>query len=229
MTVIGLPSRGVYGSFSANGVVSQRHGPSDVSFTFHFNTTRTCVHFAALGLFTFCTSRFTCVVVACDPGWIQHDYSCYLIVGGSPQVQTTWTDAQQQCMIGGGFLTSTTDRFEHAYLLSQLPASISQVWIGLHLRAGINAYNYIWTDGSPFEFQSWARGQPGSEDYTDRCVEMNPIGGEQPGLWVSANCSSKRGYICEKMRGTDCVDMISTLYFVAYVDVHVHYFLSSRR
>ena len=65
----------------------------------------------------------------------------------------------------------------------------TRFWIG---GGGLLAVGWDWSDGTPWDFENWERGQPsGGED----CIEMTPR------KWNDRSCNnigSTIGYVCKK-------------------------------
>ncbi len=136
----------------------------------------------------------------CDPGWISNGHACYLFVASSNTASRSWSQAQKTCRSLGAYVTVVDSAQEQAFVQSQLPPAAGQVWIGL-----IDKYrrgSFVWTDGTPLQFNVWGDGQPVySSQSKQNCVLMNPNGGQKAGTWITADCSSVAGYICEKFVG----------------------------
>ncbi|XP_042564736.1 lectin-like [Clupea harengus] len=70
----------------------------------------------------------------------------------------------------------------------------AMVWIG-GMRLPNNG-NFVWTDGSKWDYTNWVPGQP---DGNGDCVQIN---WNSPGMWDDVQCWSRLGYICAfKMQG----------------------------
>lgn len=143
--------------------------------------------------------RLSICLVTCDPGWIPHNHACYLFVSSSTTTVQTWSEAESRCRSSGGYLAVISSAQEQAFVQSQLPAGAGQVWIGLNdiFQQG----SFVWTDGTPLQFNVWGSSQPNNNQHTLNCVLMNPNGGHQAGTWSTARCDVRAGYICEKFIG----------------------------
>ena len=59
-----------------------------------------------------------------------------------------------------------------------------------------------WSDGSPYDFEMWAPGEPSDVDGSELCVEIYVTGWE--GLWNDHNCNEylwDRGFVCKAEKG----------------------------
>lgn len=135
--------------------------------------------------------------VGCDPGWIEHNASCYLIVAKTSQSAVLYSDAQQLCKAGGGDLVTIANHYEQAFIMSQLPPFAGIVWIGLSVTG---QSNYVWSDNEPFSYSflaptTYSDAVSGSSDH---CIGMNPMGSENAGMWRLISCKSRFGYVCKK-------------------------------
>ncbi|XP_078119074.1 galactose-specific lectin nattectin-like [Sander vitreus] len=106
----------------------------------------------------------------CPPGWTQFGTRCF-----SFYIQTkTWSDAETFCQTAGGNLASIQSAEEHAFLrdyINQVTGIDKNAWIG-----GTDAVQegtWLWTDGSKFDYKSFAAGQPDNAGGVENCLEMN--------------------------------------------------------
>ncbi|KAJ7986772.1 hypothetical protein DPEC_G00331850 [Dallia pectoralis] len=124
--------------------------------------------------------------------WIADPFNdyCYLFNYLSMR---NWIDARADCVNQGGDLISITERFEQAFIQTQVqqaPTGVS-VWMGGH--DSVTEGGWEWTDGSPFRFINWNAGNP--DDYANEdCLSMLI----NSGLWNDDNCDYNRGYICKR-------------------------------
>ena len=58
---------------------------------------------------------------------------------------------------------------------------------------------FTWTDGTPYDFQAWAPGEPNDDDGSELCVEMYIE--NAPGLWNDHLCFTSRHYVCKTEMG----------------------------
>ncbi|KAK6291612.1 hypothetical protein J4Q44_G00373960 [Coregonus suidteri] len=98
----------------------------------------------------------------------------------SPLV-TTWPEAERKCLLLGGNLASVHSLPQYRFLQSLIQESrVQRTWIGAYdaMKEGL----WLWSDGSRFNYQNWAPGQPSNynhgfvKDITNgrgHCMEMN--------------------------------------------------------
>ena len=108
----------------------------------------------------------------------------------------TWQEAERSCKSQGGDLPSITDKATNDFLMrlnSKQPS-----WIGLKQHPNEGSWTALgsWTDGSPWCFQNWGKGEPndlgGKEDFG-----QTNWGG--PGKWNDRRDHYwKHGYFCQK-------------------------------
>ncbi|KAG9333265.1 hypothetical protein JZ751_012919 [Albula glossodonta] len=65
---------------------------------------------------------------------------------------------------------------------------------GGHLASVHSTKTYIWTDASPWNYQAWESGEPGSWFWkSEHCVEMDYNVNKK---WYDSACNTKLGYMC---------------------------------
>ncbi|KAK8728779.1 hypothetical protein OTU49_008932, partial [Cherax quadricarinatus] len=91
-----------------------------------------------------------------DSTWSLYNEYCYKIF--SQTGEETWWDSHLKCRQDGGELVSIHSLEENYWLLTQISdLKDSDLWIGGRTQMGSG---YTWVDGSPFDFDNWAKGQP---------------------------------------------------------------------
>ncbi|XP_054646252.1 ladderlectin-like [Dunckerocampus dactyliophorus] len=121
--------------------------------------------------------------LCCPKGWDQFNDRCYIFQDEA----RTFTDAERICNLLGGNLASISDELENAVVYHLVEeADANQAWIGLH--DNIEEEDFMWLDGTKFEFENFANGEPGG----DMCVVIEADGGE----WVGESCDSEEPYVC---------------------------------
>ncbi|XP_071511250.1 macrophage mannose receptor 1-like [Diadema antillarum] len=142
----------------------------------------------------------------CGTGWMydENSMNCFWFV-------TDWlnqNDADVQCQLRGGFLTSILSPVESVFLFTyseyyRLVDGITHFWIGLH--DSTQEQGFLWTDGSPVSFLNWADGEPNDYGQGEDCVELMTSNGQ----WNDVKCDDTNPYICRR-------SSFITIYFVAY-------------
>lgn len=86
----------------------------------------------------------------------------------------TWSDARAYCEAHVGYLATVSSADEYNQVLAQLPAEgVAVCWIG-GMRSGDS---WEWVDGSPFEFNAWASGEPNNDQGIEDRLVMLKSGG----------------------------------------------------
>ena len=68
-------------------------------------------------------------------------------------------------------------------------------WLGGRRDPG-NRDNFLWSDGTPWDYINWARGQPdGIRNGFEDCAHMWE---RENGLWNDASCSLMYAFVCKK-------------------------------
>uniref|UniRef100_A0A803T745 C-type lectin domain-containing protein n=1 Tax=Anolis carolinensis TaxID=28377 RepID=A0A803T745_ANOCA len=108
-------------------------------------------------------SSQTCLCASgfCEPGWVQYMDACYK----NEKAPKNWNDAEMSCQKYGihAHLASihSTEENDFIFHLMGMPLNYTQgkaYWIGAHdtFKEG----NFVWTDGSRFDFQTFPPNQP---------------------------------------------------------------------
>ncbi|XP_016111509.1 galactose-specific lectin nattectin-like [Sinocyclocheilus grahami] len=130
------------------------------------------------------------LVKKCPYGWTNFGVRCYKFFSQA----VNWITAEKNCQSLDANLASVHSKIEHDFLLSLLPSSSTRCWFGTH--DGEQEGQWLWTDGTPYDYTYWAPGQPDNkgEPITENCGELNF---ENKG-WNDGSCLSPQGYICAK-------------------------------
>ncbi|XP_063158089.1 macrophage mannose receptor 1-like [Candoia aspera] len=125
----------------------------------------------------------------CQKGWKRYGFYCYLI----GQIPGTFSEAKTSCETNQGFLISVENRFEQAFLTSQIGhRSEKYFWIGLSDVAYPGTFN--WTNGDPVQFTHWNVEMPGPNP---GCVAMRT--GDAAGLWDVVPCEERAAFLCKQL------------------------------
>uniref|UniRef100_A0A1W7RBC2 Cadam10_CTL-12 n=1 Tax=Crotalus adamanteus TaxID=8729 RepID=A0A1W7RBC2_CROAD len=129
----------------------------------------------------------------CPSGWSFFEQHCYRVF----KQLKTWEAAERSCSqkAEGGHLASIQSLAESAYVaqLASNPPRLSNVWIGLS--GSRKGGNWQWTDGSPFDYQSWKRGQPNNFLSKKYCVALSLFSGYL--RWKDQPCWFLRYFVCK--------------------------------
>ncbi|XP_028447514.1 galactose-specific lectin nattectin isoform X2 [Perca flavescens] len=128
---------------------------------------------------------------SCPPGWTQFGSRCF-----SFNFQgKSWTDAENFCKSDGGNLASVHSEEEQLFLrdfIKKVTGEAKWAWIG-----GFDSVQeglWMWSDGSIFDYKSWASGQPDNADGIEHCLHMNFQGDN----WNDTPCSRLLPFLCSK-------------------------------
>jgi len=122
----------------------------------------------------------------CPDGWSQHTNSCYWLSNEA----LDWNLASTVCQEMGANLSSSNSESENDFLYQ---LSNSTVWLGGSDSADEGVW--IWTDGSPFDYDNWHSGYPSGGEI-DNCLHMG-YGSYYRKFWFDDNCFSSNYFICE--------------------------------
>ncbi|XP_052437870.1 galactose-specific lectin nattectin-like [Carassius gibelio] len=130
-------------------------------------------------------------VKKCTHGWTNFGVQCYKFFSQA----VNWVTAERKCQSLDANLASVHSKIEQDFLLSLLPSSSTHCWIGFH--DGEQEGQWLWTDGTPFDFTYWAPGQPDNKN-SENCGELSYNYGTSDNRWNDANCLTEHGYVCAK-------------------------------
>uniref|UniRef100_A0A8C9Z6R9 C-type lectin domain-containing protein n=1 Tax=Sander lucioperca TaxID=283035 RepID=A0A8C9Z6R9_SANLU len=132
-----------------------------------------------------------CVEGSCPPGWTQFGSRCF-----SFNFQgKSWIDAESFCKAAGGNLASVHSEEEHVFLrtfINQVTGAYITSWMGGSdsVQEGV----WMWSDGSTFDYKSWAWGQPDNFLLVEHCLLINYLGIN----WNDAPCNIILPFLCSK-------------------------------
>ncbi|XP_030635697.1 C-type mannose receptor 2 [Chanos chanos] len=126
----------------------------------------------------------------CPYGWEEYESVCYAFIN----IKESWSEAEQRCKQVGGHLASVHSNEQYNFLRQLVWTQASEnvrTWIG-----GTDAFkegSWTWTDGTIWNYNNWASGQPNNLDGKQHCLDMNF--GEK---WNDENCEVTLPFICRK-------------------------------
>ncbi|XP_053119455.1 macrophage mannose receptor 1-like [Hemicordylus capensis] len=153
----------------------------------------------------------------CEPGWLLFNNKCFQIFGFHEEDRKNWDEARTACSNQEANLATIPNKAVQAFLTINFKSVSTNAWIGLN---HIKKASYLWTDGSGFDYSSWA---PGFPNYNGQCVVMMKRPERQAGNWKDEPCSLKESYICQKNTETKTFHSETT----APVSGYTHYGNSS--
>ncbi|XP_035491562.2 macrophage mannose receptor 1 isoform X1 [Scophthalmus maximus] len=139
----------------------------------------------------------TLIPLKCADTWTQVGSKnvCFKLFLKSSSDLRTWFEARDYCRTIGGDLLSIHSQAE----LGVLPNRYQGVWIGLS--APDPATGYVWSDGSPLNFQHWEDGEPNNKNNVESCAEFKMHNKERSGSWNDVHCESYHGWLCQISAG----------------------------
>uniref|UniRef100_A0A3Q1GW30 Mannose receptor, C type 1b n=1 Tax=Acanthochromis polyacanthus TaxID=80966 RepID=A0A3Q1GW30_9TELE len=146
-----------------------------------------CKHLAVGAVLT--TAPPTVQPVTCALGWnsLSSRNVCYQMYSA----KKTWYEAKDYCRAIGGDLLSIHSESELQ--------TYQTVWIGLNAPNPVTGY--VWSDGSPLNFQNWEDGEPNNKNGVESCVEFKAYYWKASGSWNDVHCEKINSYACQIRRG----------------------------
>ncbi|XP_065140968.2 galactose-specific lectin nattectin-like [Paramisgurnus dabryanus] len=129
----------------------------------------------------------------CSDGWTHFGMKCYKFFFHS----VDWATAEKNCQSIDANLASVRNTMENKFLLSLIVPADTRAWIGGH-DAEMEG-QWLWSDGSQFDFTHWCPREPNNKGGTEHCLEINYTTSHS---WNDAPCSTKLSYICGKPLGS---------------------------
>ncbi|KAJ0003258.1 hypothetical protein NQD34_008356, partial [Periophthalmus magnuspinnatus] len=126
----------------------------------------------------------------CPMFWFSFNGRCYKYVAA----HMTWADAELQCVSQKSNLASIHSLEENNFIQTMIQSyhpMQSNTWIGLsdlHKEAA-----WMWSDGSPVDFELWGSGQPDNAGALEDCVALNL---EDEAKWNDSRCFNTFPFIC---------------------------------
>uniref|UniRef100_A0A3B5AZ46 Macrophage mannose receptor 1-like n=1 Tax=Stegastes partitus TaxID=144197 RepID=A0A3B5AZ46_9TELE len=129
----------------------------------------------------------------CADGWkrIGTRKQCYKLISKSSEKKRTWYEARDYCKAIGGDLLSIHSEEER----SAIPQRYLSAWIGLS--APDPDTGYVWSDGSPVNFQHWSDGEPNNKMNIESCVIFKMQEARWEGSWEDVHCELSFDWLCQ--------------------------------
>ncbi|XP_028446788.1 galactose-specific lectin nattectin isoform X2 [Perca flavescens] len=127
---------------------------------------------------------------SCPPGWTHFGSRCFSFYFQ----RKTWVDAEKVCKAAGGNLASVHSAEEYDFLktyIHQVTGENKVTWIGGF--DSVQESEWMWSDGSTFDYTSWDPNQPDNEGGVEHCLEMN-----YHDNWNDYPCDKTRHFLCAK-------------------------------
>uniref|UniRef100_A0A3P9LTA8 Mannose receptor, C type 1b n=1 Tax=Oryzias latipes TaxID=8090 RepID=A0A3P9LTA8_ORYLA len=131
----------------------------------------------------------TVPVQTCTVGWtkLPSGNFCFKFFGD----KKTWYEARDYCTAIGGDLLSFHSKDD----LVAGRGRHSRAWIGLS--APNLDLGYLWSDGSPVNFQHWSNGEPNNKNNIESCTEFSMYGWDMEGSWNDNQCEKYNSWFCQ--------------------------------
>ena len=97
-------------------------------------------------------------------------------------------DAERHCVEQGGHLASVHSDQEKDFILS-LVHSV-KFWIGGNDRE--DEKEWVWSDGSDFDYSLWGTGQPNNWNNDENCLLFT-----EEKKWNDGGCNGTRQFVCK--------------------------------
>ncbi|XP_074430638.1 macrophage mannose receptor 1-like [Larus michahellis] len=136
---------------------------------------------------------------SCPEGWqsVPQSSSCFKIFQGGREKMETWFGARDFCRAIGGDLACI-----HTEEEQNLITSLKRDYLHLSYWMGLSALDsdggFIWSDGSPVNFEKWAYGEPNNYDGNEKCGVFS---GYNNMNWNDLFCEYMRNYVCQIKKG----------------------------
>ncbi|XP_002663014.2 macrophage mannose receptor 1 [Danio rerio] len=133
--------------------------------------------------------------LSCPVGWTKKDpRNCIQIYSRPKEQKKTWFEARDYCKAIGGDLAS----FHSQKQINNLQYGMGETaWIGFNL-LNINS-GFVWTDGTPSDFENWSFGEPNNHNNQELCTESSFYYGRK---WNDRDCEAYNDWICQIAIGT---------------------------
>ncbi|KAM9789405.1 LOW QUALITY PROTEIN: macrophage mannose receptor 1-like [Neosynchiropus ocellatus] len=132
----------------------------------------------------------------CEDGWtrVGKKNVCFKEFSDSSLGKKGWYEAREYCQAMRGDLLSLHSVED----LRALPHKHANIWIGL---SAPDTKTYVWSDGSPLQFQHWTSGQPDNKNSVESCVELDLSNIHENGSWSDVQCEKENGWLCQIAAG----------------------------
>ncbi|XP_035850097.1 ladderlectin-like isoform X5 [Sander lucioperca] len=128
----------------------------------------------------------------CYGGWSRFNDRCFFY---DPRPMT-WAKAEKNCESLGGNLASVRNIMEYHNLQRLIMTNshaYKETWIG-----GTDAQEerqWFWSDGTPFHYSNWCRGEPNNHGGRQNCLQINH-GAHK--CWDDYQCNFQKPSVCAK-------------------------------
>lgn len=130
----------------------------------------------------------------CAEDWnpVGQRHMCFKFFTGPRSGELTWFEARDYCRTIGAELLSLHSDLEVATITR------GKAWVGLS--APDPNSGWVWSDGSPFNYQNWQEGEPNNHMGVESCIEHSAYGYSE-GHWNDVHCESYNDWLCQIPKG----------------------------
>ncbi|XP_053199129.1 chondrolectin-like, partial [Scomber japonicus] len=132
---------------------------------------------------------------ACCPcGWTRIHGRCFRYISRPLR----WAQAEKYCQRLGGNLASIHSYWQYRriqWMIRRACHQLRETWIG-----GTDAQEertWLWSDGTPFRYQRWCRGEPNNHKGSQHCLTMNHSACK---CWDDMHCWRRKPFVCVRRR-----------------------------
>ncbi|XP_022098509.1 alpha-N-acetylgalactosamine-specific lectin-like [Acanthaster planci] len=128
----------------------------------------------------------------CPPFWTRFQNNCYRFMGHN----TTWQASEDHCQefftrYGQSHLASVHSQAEYKFLMTMWKTSARPPHSALWLGASKVHDDFVWADGTQFDYTAWHTGEPNNARGQENCV-VSWIDD-----WNDTICSRSHPHICK--------------------------------
>ena len=128
------------------------------------------------------------LIPACPSNWPNFQRNCYKLFN----TQLTWADAQTHCQQENSHLASILSEEEHQFIINKFVRD-EYIWVGGH-DMDVEG-QWIWTDGSNWNYTRWNAGQPDNAGGKEHCLNLFKSG--RDGNFNDYPCTKKIKFLCK--------------------------------
>ena len=104
----------------------------------------------------------------------------------------TWNEAQSRCEASFSSDLASVHSDADTDQLVALAGGIETIWIGYTDSASEDAF--VWTDGTPSDYENWRAGEPSDDGGAEHCTHMYTSDPAELGLWNDFRCDATYGF-----------------------------------
>ncbi|NXX44081.1 MRC1 protein, partial [Tricholaema leucomelas] len=157
---------------------------------------------------------------SCPKGWQSTPTSsyCFKIFWGEREKMQTWFGARDFCRALGGDLACIHSE-EEQNLIANLDRDFHHVSYWMGLSALDSSGGFVWSDGSPVNFEKWSSGEPNNYDGNEKCGVFY---GYDNMKWNDLFCEHMEDYVCQIKKDCSLLSSAGEDYVVSEDDWIIH-------